>query len=401
MTGQRALKQLVRERMTRTGESYTTAHRHVTARRAGQSAPPPGTVPGYPRFGFEQHRVSGLARSLLGQAGLPVSEAMACGLGGGIGFLYAIFEYESLPHPLLTVVTQHHPQPWPQAVGQHTGLAMPSVTSASATTALRKLTATLDGGQAAWICVGRGHLPWHADVPEVEAADPYPVVVAGRDGAAFLIDDGFLVDDGSLVNGNRPHRVDEQILATAWAAHRKGRFAITTVAPVSGAGPDLDAAVRAALATTHAHLTGPVLGHSFDVNFGLSGMDRMLAQVRDERGRTGWHRRFARPQSLASALGQLAGWLTDNHGAPGGTRLLFADFLREAGRRTTLDLAAAADLASSAGAHWAAVADFAAASAAQPPVADTLAELAQLLRPAVATEHALAGALGTSLAAAT
>ena len=37
MTEQKSLKKLVRERMSRTGESYTTAHRQVTSRKADRA----------------------------------------------------------------------------------------------------------------------------------------------------------------------------------------------------------------------------------------------------------------------------------------------------------------------------------------------------------------------------
>jgi hypothetical protein len=62
---------------------------------------------------------------------------------------------------------------------------------------------------------------------------------------------------------------------------------------LSPAGPppsdlDLAAAVRQAIATTIAHLTGPVLGNTFDVNFGFSGMAKLAEQLRDGKGKTGW-----------------------------------------------------------------------------------------------------------------
>src|SRR5688572_14931327 len=117
MTERKALKRIVRERMARTGEAYTTAHRHATAPTrtsdpTGTSGPTSdaGLTPGYPGFGPEHHHESALVRHLLGQAGVGLSEPMVCGLGGGIGFLYAIFEYAAVDHPLLTIVAQHHPQ---------------------------------------------------------------------------------------------------------------------------------------------------------------------------------------------------------------------------------------------------------------------------------------------------
>ena len=118
MTEHRQLKQLIRDRVARTGESYTTARRHVLARAAREAAPslPAGLVEGYDLFGADQHRLSALAAHLLRQAGItaphtgaPLSEAMVCGLAGGIGFMYAVFEYRGVP-PIVTIVAQHHPE---------------------------------------------------------------------------------------------------------------------------------------------------------------------------------------------------------------------------------------------------------------------------------------------------
>jgi len=71
------------------------------------------------------------------------------------------------------------------------------------------------------------------------------------------------------------------------------------------AAVDLAGAVRSALATTVAHLTGPVLGHAFDVNFGFSGMRRLAQQLRADRGKDAWARRFASPEAPAFALRRL------------------------------------------------------------------------------------------------
>ncbi|MGH3315892.1 MAG: BtrH N-terminal domain-containing protein [Nocardioidaceae bacterium] len=232
MTEQKSLKRLVRERMSRTGESYTTAHRHVTARRDPSEAAPamyePGLVPGYSSFGPEGHQPSALVRHMLAVAGIDVSEPMACGLGGGVGFLYAVFDYRQVDHLLLTIVAQHHPMPWPSAVAQNLGLELETVHSSSATAARRKLDACLDRGEPAQLTVGRGLLPQHPDV-SLEAADPYQVVVAGRHGDEYLVDD--LAPTPHLIEGDR--------LLEAWAAHRKGRFEQSalvrkTTAPIAG-----------------------------------------------------------------------------------------------------------------------------------------------------------------------
>jgi hypothetical protein len=385
MTERRALKQLVRQRMARTGESYTTAHRHVTARAAHGI---PGLTPGYPAFGADAHRPSGLVRHLLAQRGIDVSEAMACGLGGGIGFLYAIFEYAEVPHPLLTIVAQHHPQAWLEAAAQHLGLTLTTATSSKAGPALIKLDAALDAGSAAQVVVGRGLLPWHPEVPPEEAADPHAVVVAGKDG------DDFLVDDGAA----EPYRLDTEILGRAMAAHRKGRFAVTTLDAPDGS-PDLTAAVRAAISTTHAHLTGPVLGNSFDVNLGLSGIRRLADDLADTRSKKGWTRRFGSPQAFGVGTRRLAECLTWAHTAAGATRPLYSGFLAEAGPVARLDLSAPARAAADAGSLWTEMADLAGASTAEDDPAETFAALAALASAVVEVEERLAAELGAAVSA--
>src|SRR6185503_9361661 len=111
---ERQLKKRVRARMARTGESYSTARRRVLGSNR-PARPPAGVVPGYDTFGAGEHRVSSLIARLLRQAGHPYPDAMVCGLGGGIGFMYMVFEYKGLP-PLVTIVAQHHPDPWLPAV---------------------------------------------------------------------------------------------------------------------------------------------------------------------------------------------------------------------------------------------------------------------------------------------
>jgi hypothetical protein len=329
MTEQKSLKRLVRERMSRTGESYTTAHRHVTARRGPAEAVPaiyePGLVPGYSSFGPESHQPSALVRHMLAAAGVDVSEPMACGLGGGVGFLYAVFEYRQVDHPLLTIVAQHHPMPWLAAVTQNLGLELETVHSSSAAAARRKLDACLDRGEPAQLTVGRGLLPQHPDVSPLEAADPYQVVVAGRHRDEYLVDD----------LATTPHVIDGERLLEAWAAHRKGRFEQSTLVrsttePIAGDPRSVLAdATDRALQMTADHLTGPVLGNSFDVNFGLSGMRKLADELRDGSTRHGWQRRFATPPQVQYACRRLAECLTGAHTAEAATRPLYARFLAE------------------------------------------------------------------------
>lgn len=377
MTDHRTRKQLVRDRMSRTGESYTTAHRHITSRPASRPdiSEIPGVVRGYPTFGAEQHGPSALSRHLLRQAGLDLSEPMACGLGGGIGFLYAVFEYKSVPYPLLTIVAQNHPQPWFEAVTEHLGVSTTTATSASERAALTKLDAVLDSGRPGLIVVGRGLMPWHSGVSELEAADAYPVVVAGR------VDGEYLIDDVEP----EPRPIGRDQLGAAWAAYRKGRFALTTVRTLPDP-VDLPAAIRAALRTTTAHLTGPVLGNYFDVNMGLSGMAKFVTELRDTTTKNGWRRRFSSAVAFEMGMSRLADCLTWQHTAPGGTRPLYARFLDEAARVGGLNLQPAALTAARSGEIWTQVADLAGSAGPQDDPAAVFTVIADQVERACALE---------------
>ena len=342
MTTHRELKRMIRERAARTGESYTTARRHVLA-KAGRSET--SAVPGYPAFGGGLHHESTLLAHLLQHAGhtaphtgRPYTETTLCGLAGGVGFLYAIFEYRDLP-PLLTVVAQHHPQPWVPAALERLGIGF-RIEHGRAAAAVRTVERPMH------CLVSRADLPWHTDVTAL-ATDPYPVVVAARQG------DELLVDDEAPV----PRRITADAFLAAWSAFRKGRHQRLLVDPPA-ATPDLAAAMRSAITTTANHLTGPVLGNAFDVNMGLSGMERLAGQLRDRRGKSGWLRRFAAPDALAFGALRLYECLELQYTAPAATRPLYADFLDEAAKVLGDErLTAAADEFRTSGARWAELAE--------------------------------------------
>ncbi|MGW7379187.1 BtrH N-terminal domain-containing protein [Streptomyces sp. NPDC054794] len=311
MTERRGFKKLVRGRMARTGESYTTARRHVLANAARAELPalPDGLL--YAEFGTDQHHEASLIRHALGSVH---DEALIAGLAGGIGFMYFVFEYQGRP-PLLTIVAQHHPEPWvPTALDR---LHVPYDVQHSGKPQWAKLRKALDAGHPVFCTVDRSRLPWHGMEPGF-GTDPYTVVVAGHDG------DTLYVDDASAA----PHAIGTEEFGAAWSAHKKGRHQM--IVPTGGAigAPDIDDAIAA----TAAHLTGPVLGNNFDVNFGFSGMEKLAAQLRDTRTKAGWERRFGEPVPFYHGVRRLYECLEVEYTAPDATRPLYADFLDLAGR---------------------------------------------------------------------
>ena len=344
MTERKGLKKIVRERMERTGETYSTAHRIVGAR--GPNALPAGVVAGYSSFGSERHRPSALVQHMLAQVGVPLTEATVCGLGGGVGFLYAVFEYAAVPHPLLTIVAQHHPQPWAAAVLGNLGLPYVEQHSTSTPAAMTKLRTWLDAGRSVMCTVNRSALPWHEPGMVDVAADPYPVVVAGIDGDTLYVDD----------IADRPHAIPSDLFASAWSGNRKARHHMLAIE--AGALPtrDLGSAAASAVAVTAAHLTGPVLGNSFDVNMGLRGMTKFAAELRDRRTRTGWVRRFGAGVAFEFAMRRIVECLQREYTAPDATRPIYADFLAEAANLLpNVDAAGGAALFRESGVHWAAI----------------------------------------------
>jgi hypothetical protein len=122
MTEQKSFKRLVRARMERTGESYTTARRQVL-----KDARPTG-----------QMHDSWLLREILDDEW---SEAMLAGLAGGIGFMYFVFEYRGHT-PTMTIVARHHPAPFIPTALQHANIAHDVTTTTSARKAEHQLRGT-------------------------------------------------------------------------------------------------------------------------------------------------------------------------------------------------------------------------------------------------------------------
>jgi hypothetical protein len=109
MTAHKHFKQLVRARMSKTGESYTAARRQILGQYqvASDTGPAryhlPGCIPGATAL-----------RILLTAAGVrdprngkPLSEAMVFGIAGGIGIGIAAFRYEKADFSSFFITGRH------------------------------------------------------------------------------------------------------------------------------------------------------------------------------------------------------------------------------------------------------------------------------------------------------
>jgi len=234
--------------------------------------------------------------------GEPWTEAMLVGLAGGIGFMYFIFEYKGL-HPTMTIIARHHPEPYLPAALARAGVPFTAPQTTSAKKATAALRAALDGGATPICTVSRDSLPWHGVRGPLYSQDPHPVAVIGVEGDTVYLDDERVT----------PIPVAEDAFVAAWSAYRKGKHSMITVSTstvdIAAASTvdvsDIGGAVTDAVATTCAHLTGPVLGNTFDVNFGFSGARKLAAQLRDPKGPEGWSQRYANPEAFFFALRRL------------------------------------------------------------------------------------------------
>lgn len=286
------------------------------------------------------------------------SEAVLFGLGGGIGFMYFVFEYEGHP-PIVTIVAQAHPEPIIPRALDRLGVPHTILRTGSARVAERNLRAVLDAGRRPICRVDRHRLPWRAGPA---FPDPVDVAVTGIDGDTVHVVD---VEPATLSLAG---------FMAAWSAVKKEKHQLIDITGSGGAAPDVAGAIK----ETAARLTGPVLGNAFDVNFGLSGMRKLAAQLADTTSKQGWTRRFADP---AVALDRLRDCLEVEYTAPGASRPLYADFLAEVGQD------AVAEVYRDAGARWSAVS--AAALAREPFV-----KVAELVAAAVQVEERAAELLG-------
>ncbi|WP_167973170.1 DUF4872 domain-containing protein [Lentzea indica] len=229
---------------------------------------------------------SGLLREVLGGKW---SEAMLAGLAGGIGFMYFVFEYKGHT-PTMTIVARHHPAPFIPTALMHANIAH-DVTS---TTSARKAEQQLRSADGPVICL--------------LGKEKHPVGVLGVD------------DDTVTVHNHGTHTQPLAEFMTSWG---RGKHEMISIGERTGE-PDVAAAVR----MTCEHLTGPVLGNNFDVNFGFSGMRKLAKELRDK-GKKGWSQRWADDPGFVRQ--RLHDCLEVEYTGPGATRPLYAEFLNEVG----------------------------------------------------------------------
>ncbi|HEV7784040.1 MAG TPA: BtrH N-terminal domain-containing protein, partial [Thermoanaerobaculia bacterium] len=179
MTQHKHLKQLVRARMQKTGESYSAARRQIVQQVLPtpiQSSSPwhfPGIVPAAAglRVLFTD------AGILAPHTGQPLSEPMVFGIAGGIGAGVFAFHYEKEDFSSFFIAGRHLWQDevaYTKAACERVGLAPVFVESSGAKSAEKQLLAALDAGPVlAW--VDMAHLP-HRALPKAYSGMMYHLI---------------------------------------------------------------------------------------------------------------------------------------------------------------------------------------------------------------------------------
>lgn len=337
MTVQKQLKARIRARMARTGESYTSARRHVAG----------SPLPAGPFSRGGQDPVAACIAHVLAHhgvrcAGAELTEALVFGAAGGPGAGYILWEFA---HDGSRPVTLGFSSAWnyadraPLAALQRLGVPVRVQRTGGAVGAARALAAER-GPVLVWPdrqVVGYRHLP-----AALDGMGGHAVVVHGMTGDAYRVDD----------RGTAPLTVPTAQLDAARA--RVGSYKNLLVAP-EPTGDVPVATLRAALAAGISDCVTRLGGAS--ASFALPAWAKWARLMTDGSVAKGWPRVFADGRGLAGALASVwegcsAAGMTGGH-----LRDLTADLLADAGPVLELDLRGPEAAWRAAATAWTAVAD--------------------------------------------
>jgi hypothetical protein len=348
MTAHKKLKELVRARMEKTGESYMAARRHVVG---GE---------GHVRDVGVHPDTSALARVLadtgIGGPDGQLSEALLLGIGGGLGAGYILWEFapesDHRPSPhasggrrIVTIGFRNrwqYPDRWLDTLLDRVGVEFRRDQTSGVVKARRQLDEAVEKGHSVMVEVSVGDLPyWHLP-PEEAGVWGYPIAVVGVDSGRYEVDD--------RNSGRRTIPVEAMATARGRIPSYKNRMVV--VEPADALTADrLSEAVEAGLADAVEHLA------SRSDSFSLPAVSKWAKMVTSDTGK-GWKRVFADRVGLWSALRSTHESVSDIGIDGGSLRPLYAEFIDEAVRVTgRTELSAVAEHYRHAAEAWDDVAD--------------------------------------------
>ncbi len=320
MTDRKHFKQLVRERMRRTGERYTVARRQVEA-ATGAAPGPAGTVAGSAwelRGGLDGETAAFanvLANLGVEAGGAPLSEAMLLGVGGGLGAGYILWEFESHGYAALTLGFRRawqYPDRWAAELAERLGLHAEIHETGGAKGAAAALDAQLERGLPAIAWVDPYRLGLRGLPASRDGFGGPPVVVYERTG------EGYAIDDRSSVR----ETVSADVLAAARGRVGSYKHRLIAIDPelVDVSEERLRDGVREGLRLQVEHLSAS------STSFSLPAWRKWARMTTDTRNAKGWPTVFADGRGIASAMASIY------TGASGGAHLrgLYARFLDDA-----------------------------------------------------------------------
>jgi hypothetical protein len=315
MPRQKNFKKLVRSRMAKTGESYTSAR--------AQFEP---AVPAAPVAGGDPD-AGALARSLAA-AGfvnpiteLPLTEPLLFGAGGGIGFAYLVFVYPDWTSINLEGrfnALYFEKRPFVEVACARLGLPLRVRPLSDPALADKYLREALANAQEVALTLDLAKLPGRTPAP-AEPFIPRIVTVAGGDPDLTVL---------GLPRG-RVTMAWSEVLDARWTMAKKygGLYVLGKPTEIRGLRP----ALIEAMARTADSLLEPSRSN-FDGNFGVPGIRKWARLLTDPRDKKGWAKLCPDSDSLGDALASVVRGLSGPGTSGGAARRLYGAFLDEAAR---------------------------------------------------------------------
>jgi hypothetical protein len=321
MTEHKRFKQLVRARMARTGERYAAARRQILGAEAEPVAKPqspfkhfPGSVPAATALRIALANAGVRAP----HTGAPFTEAMAFGIGGGIGAGVFSFHYAKEDFSSFFVAGRHLWQDdhaWFAAALEQLKLTAVVKEATGTKTAEANLAAMLAIGRPVIAWVDAGSLPYRG-LPERWAGGGYHLlVVYAIDGSEAIVGD--LADE--------PIRVPLADLTRARLRIKKFKTRLLTVEP-GGKSPPLETLVRGGIRACVDGLTKAKMK-----NFTLDAFSTWAERLSGSKAADSWAKVFPRGKHLFTGLWSIHQYVDYYYTGGGLCRPMFAEFLAEAG----------------------------------------------------------------------
>ena len=319
MTKQKHLKTRIRARMAKTGESYSSARRHLVG-----DHPQAPARSGYQLRSGIHPDTAALANALANHGVTaapthrPLSEAMVLGIGGGLGAGYILWQFKG-HHPIVTLGFRNrwqYPDRWLQRSCEQLGIHVSLEHTSGPVKAMSFLEETLAGdGPRPLVWIDAQEMRYWQLPEHLSGHGGYPLVVYGREDGRFLIDD----------RNSAPLTVAEDTLRSARGRVSSYRNRLARLEPPKRISSDrLIAAVSAGLEEQVQHLS------SHSDSFSLPAWRKWSRMLTDEGNKKSWTLAFENQIGLFGVLLSLYEGVESSGYNGGSLRDLYAQFLDEA-----------------------------------------------------------------------